>query len=170
MRRANRTALLVGMVAALAFLGILIWFGTTAYSLYRKPDHSTDMSDCSQLGVSFFEDVRTARRASAYQALSSAYRSRLTQSQFEEFLDEYPLLNSHAFVNQIEVFGMADSADQPLNGVRIRYRLLPARMPPDDDSNNETNADPKANRRKLDLSLHFVEENGNWVVDQITFP
>lgn len=170
MRRANRVVLFVAMVAALTFLGLSIWYGSVVYRLYRKPNHSIGMSDCSQLGVRFFEDVRSGRRASAYQALSSAYRSRLTQSQFETYLDEYPLLNSHRFVNQVEVFGMADRADQPLTAVRIRYRLMPARLPADDEPNEEAKADPKTNRRKLDLTLHFVEENGNWFIDQITFP
>lgn len=170
MPRVKRAVIVIASVVVLALGGLLIGYGTVVYRLYRKPDHSIGLSDSSRQGVSFFEDLRLGRRAIAYQSMSTMYRSRLSQSQFETFLDEYPLLNSHTFVRQGEVFGSADGPDQPLNAVRISYTLMPVRMPTGDNPEDETKNDPRTNRRRLDLKLHFVEENGKWVVDQITFP
>lgn len=170
MPRVNWAVLLIGTIAVLMLVGFLIWYGTFIYSILRKPNHSIGMSDSSRLGVTYFEDIRTGRRANAYQSMSTAYRASMTPEKFSDFLDEYTLLNSHAFVRQGEIFGSAADPDTPLTAVRIRYTLMPARMPADDESNDAAKTDPKTNRRKLDLTLHFIEENGNWVVDQITFP
>lgn len=170
MPRGNRLLLLAGLTAGLAILGLSIWYGSLVYGKFRKPNHSIGLSECSYLGSSYLEDIRAGRPANAYHSMSTAYRSRLTLVQYSAFLNEYLLLNTHTFARQGEVFGSADSPDKPLHAVRIRYTLLPAKLPTDDDPNEPMTADPKTNRRKLDVSLHFVQENGKWVVDQITFP
>jgi hypothetical protein len=163
--------MVIGAVAGLALAGSVIWFVTTAISIYRKSPNTAGLFDTTQIGLTFLEELRMGRREIAYQAMSSGYRSQHTYEKFCEFLDVAPLLSLHAFAKQGEVFGAIATPDQPQRSGRIAYMLRPARVPADDDkTDNKAKADPKTNPRKLDLTLHFVEENGTWVIDQITFP
>jgi hypothetical protein len=171
MPRSKRAMTAIGTVVVFALAGLLIWFATTAYGIYRKSPNTAGLFDTTQVGLAFFEDLRMGRREMAYQTMSSGYRTRQTFEQFCNFLEEAPLLSTHTFNNQIDAFGAIATPDQPRRSGRIRYLLRPARVPVADDKLDEAaKADPKTNPRKLDLTLHFVEEHGQWVIDQITFP